>query len=229
MNRGQLVTRVARKLSLDTTVGGEELTLLQEWANEAVVEVLVKTRCFVDIGELTLSAGVKDYRIDATVLTILERTIETSYAPITVLSPADIYDLRRGQNVSSPARYLASEGGLLMVYPTPASSGEVIRFLFVPKPTLMTSDAHDPSETTYGGILTEYHFALESYMTWKAAEYDDKMAPAKPVDLMALFEKDCREVRRRHRSKAGRGFSPARVGYPGTHRYPRRNDVYPAG
>lgn len=227
MNRGQLVKRVAQKLSFDQTPGSEELVLLQDYANEGVVEVLLKTHCFVDIGELVLVPGTKDYRLDNTVLEILARTIEASFSPINVIAMDDMLDLRRGGNVSSPARYLAGEGNLVMVYPTP-SAADVIRFFYVPRPSAMTDDSHDPSNTTYGGIPAEYHRAIEYYMLWQGAEYDDKAAPAKPTDMMALFEKECRDVRTKHRRKFGRGLPPARVGYPGEHRYPRRNDTYPS-
>lgn len=224
MNRGQLVTRVAQKLSFSTT---EELTLLRDLANEGVVEVLLKTHCFVDIGELTLVAATKDYRLDNTVLAILGRTIETSTSPITVIPLDDMVDLRRSGAVSSPARYIAAEGSLLFIYPTPESSGEKIRFYYVPRPTAMTGDSDDPSNATFGGIPTEYHRAIEYYMLWQGAEYDDKAVPSKPTDIMALFEKECRDVRAKHRKKLMRGLPPARVGYPGTARYPRRNDIYP--
>ncbi len=225
MTRGELVTRVAQKLSFETTAASEELLLLQALANEGVVEVLINTRCNVDVGELTLVAATNNYRLDSTVLAILERTITTSYAPLNIVSAADMYDMRRGQNVSSPARYLASEGNLLMVYPTPTQT-EIITFLYVAKPTLMTADGNDPALITYGGIPIEYHRAIEYYMLWQGAEYDDKAAPQKPVEYMEMFEKECGKIRKRHRAKGGRGFTPARVGYPGSINYPKRNDVY---
>jgi hypothetical protein len=192
-----------------------------------VVEVLRKTHCYVDIGELTLVAGTKDYRLDNTVLAILGRTIETSTSPITVVPLDDMVDMRRGGAISSPARYIAAEGSLLFIYPTPQDSGEIIRFYYVPRPSLMTGDSDDPSNATFGGIPQEFHRAIEYYMLWQGAEYDDKASPLKPTDLMALFEKECRDVRRDHRKKLGRGLAPSRVGYPGSARYPRRNDVYP--
>lgn len=227
MNRGQLVTRVGQKLSFDLSSGSEELTLLRDLANEGVVEVLINTRCHVDLGELTLTSGVKDYRLDASVLAILNRTIESSYSPLNVVGMDDMLDFRRGGSVASPARFLAAEGDFLAVYPTPTAS-EVIRFVYVAKPTPMTDDAHDPSNATYGGIPSEYHRAIEYFMLWQGAEYDDKAAPQRPSDIRALFEAECRLVRKRHRAKSGRGLAPARVGYPGTQRFPRRNDTYPA-
>ena len=226
MNRGQLVERVGHKLSFDTSAGSDELALLEAWANEGVVDVLTRAKCFVDIGELTLSANQKDYRLDNSILAILERTIETSYTPLTVVSAADMYDYRRGQTASSPARFLAAEGSLLMVYPTPTEA-QVIRFLFVPRPLPMTDDAHDPSNATYGGIPSESHRAIEYFMLWQGAEYDDKAIPQKPAEVKALYLDEIREVKKKHRMKSGRGLSPARVGYPDTHRYIRRNDVYP--
>lgn len=227
MTRGQLVSRVAFKLSLNTTAGDTELAYLQDLANEGVVDVLLKTHCRVEIGELTMVVGQKDYRLDTTVLAILTHTIEASTSPITLVTPADINDMRRASTVASPVRYLAFEGDLVMVYPTP-SEADIIRFLFVARPTAMTQDSHDPSNSTYGGIPTEYHRAIEYYMLWQAAEYDDKAAPQKPLEYKSLYQAELVDVKKAHRKKAQRGLNPARVGYPGNVNYPKRNDVYPA-
>src|SRR5436305_78504 len=82
MNRGQLVFECARGLGLDDTANSDELILMQRWANRGIVDMLLKTHAYTDIGTMTLSAGVTDYRIDSAILTVDNITVpDASGAP----------------------------------------------------------------------------------------------------------------------------------------------------
>ncbi len=231
MTRGQLITVVSAKLGLDSTVASDERALTDRWANESVVEVLLRTHCYTEIGDMALTAGVSEYRTDDDVLALQNDRVSSSTRSGTfeVVTLEEMI-ARQSANVAldrSGVSVVAYEGNLLIVHPTPGA-GESIRYFYVPRPTPMTDDAHDPSTATYGGIPTEYHKALEYYMLWQGAEYDDKRAAMGPQDYNSAFEGLCKEYRKRHRQKAQRGLRPSRVGYPGR-RYGRRNDVYPNG
>lgn len=230
MTRGQLIFTVSRKLGLDDAAGSDELTLMQDWANRGVIDVLLKTHCYVDLGDMTLTSGQAEYRTDSNVLAVVGKRITSlsqrySFEAVTM---DEILELQNASPAgSSPARKIAIEGNLMIVWPTP-SAADVIRWLYVPRPSSMTLDTHDPSSTQYGGIPTEYHDAIEYFMLWQGAEYDDKRAPLGPMDYAKLYENRCMEIRKRTRSKRARGLLPARVGYPGHQTAAeRRNDVYP--
>lgn len=231
MTRGQLVARVGAALGMQTDAGSEELGFLQDWANEGVVEVLLRTHIYIDIGDLTLTANQSEYRLDSTILAIDDGRGSTpaGIGPYTLVTLGDMIDLQSAAPVATgPNKYIAIEGDLMIVAPTPASS-ESLRFFFVPRPSAMTQDSHDPSNATYGGIPTEFHRAIESYMLWRGALYDDKAVAQKPADFYQDFVRECAEIKKSKRQKRGRTLNPPRVGYPGTWKFPgRRNDTYPS-
>lgn len=224
MTRGRLIARVASAIGLDDTVGAAERTLMEEWAQQAVDDVLQKTHARMELGDLNLLSGISDYRLDATVLAVDDRTVSDD---IQVVTTDEIYDLRRANASGGSLVRLAVEGDLALVYPTP-SADYAIRFMFVKRPTRMSSDAHDPMTETYGGLPSESdaELALEYFMLWRAAEYDDKKTPMGPKEYREAYDGLLGQMRKNKRHKARRGLGPARVGYPGT--TPSfRNDVYP--
>jgi hypothetical protein len=182
MTRGQLVFECALALGLDyETVSGNELILMQRWHNRGVVDVLLKTHCYVDIGTMALQAGVTDYRIDSSILTVDNITLPDSSGAPYALDVVSMSDLIPYLDPSIAATVTptkaAIEGTLLRVAPSP-SSAITLTYIYVPKPTEIPadgttgSDALDPSTAQYGGIPTEFHDAILTYMMWKGAEYD---------------------------------------------------------
>lgn len=227
MNRGRLIARTAAYMGLSTD-NADELLLLQEWAQEGVHEVLIETRCHVDLGDMTLQANVSEYRTDASILAILNDTVVGSSLDFEPITMTEMTELRRSNTYTgSPATYFAIEGNLMVVWPTP-SAADVIEFLAVLKPTAMTLDSHDPSDEAYGGIPAHLHRAIEYYMRWQAAEYDNKTA-VKPEQYEQQFDRECAKGRKRMWQKRSRGLPAGRVGYPlNRNAGGRRNDQYPA-
>lgn len=230
MNRGQLVARVARKTGLSTTEGSDDDNFLDDLANAAVVEVLLATHCYLDIGEMTLTSGQAEYRLDSNILAIDDGRGSTpaGVGNYEVIPLEEMIRLQSSGYVSQTWKKMISfDGDLMIVSPTPGSS-EVLRFYYVPRPTAMTDDAHDPSTSTYGGIPSQYHRALEYYMLWQVAEDVEKRTPLGPNDYFQIFQGECKLIRQRKRQMQGRRLGPAQVGYPSSRRYPLRNDVYPS-
>lgn len=226
MNRGRLIARVAAALGLSTE--DEELTLLQEWAQEAVDDVLLRTHCRVELGDLTFIPNVSDYRVDSNVLALDEETITANSYPVDLVSIGELYERRRGVSAvaSDTVSSIAVEGDLMLVYPTPTSSG-TLRYVYVAKPARLIDDTSDPSSSSFGGIPDELSLCLEHYMLWRGSLYDGTRAPLTPKDYYDLYLDQCNEGRKRIRRKAKRGLNPSRVGYPSRRNSGRRNDVYP--
>lgn len=238
MNRGQLVFEVSRALGLDDTAGGDELTLMQRWVNRGIVDVLLRTGCYVDLADMTLAAGKTDYRIDASILTIknihiTSATDASQVSPITQTDMQTVDEYLDSNPAAADPTMVAFYDTLMRVAPIP-SGNNVIRFYYVPKPTEIPadgttgSDTLDPSTATYGGIPTEYHEAILYYMLWKGSEYDDKQAALSPDKYRSAYEGLLNDINKQMRHKSGRGLNPARVGYPSRSRFPSsRNDIYP--
>lgn len=230
MNRGQLVARVARKMGLSQAAGSDDLLFMQDMANDAVIETLLRTHINIHMGDMTLHAGVAEYRLDSNVLAVDDGK-GTTPAGVGNYEIVALDEMIRRQSVGyvTPTwrKVIAFDGDLLIVNPTPSAS-EVLRFYYVPRPTAMSADANDPSTDTYGGIPSQYHRALEYYMLWQAAEHVEKRVPLAPQDYFSLYLNECKLINDRKQQMVGRKLTGFQVGYPDAKRHPLRNDVYPA-
>lgn len=232
MTRGELVARVGQKLGFDTVNGGTELSFLQDVANEAVVKVLLLTHIYMKIGTADLTSGQAEYRLDSDILAIDDGKGSTpagigEYEVIAL----DEMIRRQSAGVASPSwrKALTIEGDLLIVSPTPETD-ETLTFYHVPRPTEMSSDSHDPSNPTYGGIPSQYHDALEYYMLWQGAEFDDKQRAMSPKDYADVFTRLVQQIREFKRRTRSRKMMEPEIGYPSRRRPSpgfNRNDVYP--
>jgi hypothetical protein len=238
MTKGDLIFECSRALGLDDTAGSDELILMQMWASRGVIDVLVRTKCYVELGDMTLTAGQTDYRIDTSILAIenvhITSAIDTSQKSSILLTDMQTVDEYLNSNpASSDPTMVAFYETLMRVAPTP-SGANVIRFYYVPMPTSMGtdgtkgSDTNDPSTATYGGVPVEYHEAILYFMLWKGSEYDDKQAALNPKEYRRGYEGLIADIRKQGRRKSGKQMNKARVGYPTRSRFPySRNDVYP--
>lgn len=236
MTKGDFIFEISRAFGLDDTTGTDELILMQKWLGRGVVDVLEKTHCYVDIGSMNLQAGVTDYRTDASVLAMLNVTIPDSMSSPRELEvvPMDMILPYLSPTIATSAvpTMVSIEGTFMRVAPVPTSV-VTLTYIYVPRPTALGTDGTkgndglDTSDATYGGIPDEYDDAILAYMSWQAAMYDDKSAALKASDYRAAYEGLCKDARKQHRRKSGRGLHAGRVGYPDNQGLPSRNDVYP--
>lgn len=235
MTRGEFVFEISRAFGLDDTVGSDELKLMQRWYTRGVKDFLIKTRCYVDIGQMQLQANNTDYRIDSSVLVVDNITLPDTTGnpyPLEIVNMIDLLPYLGATVAPGAPTKAAIEGTLMRVAPAP-SSIVTLTYVYVPKPTEVaadgttTYDTIDPSTATYGGVPDEYHEGILAFMAWKAADYDDKTTALRVQDYRKGYEGLCTDTRKQHRRKSGRGMHAGRVGYPNTQGPSSRNDVYP--
>jgi len=230
VNRGELVKRVGQKLGFAWDVTGDEQDFLRDLASEGVTEVLMETRVYVKIGDASLVSGQAEYRLDDAILAIDDGKGSTpaGIGPYDLISLSEMIQ-RQSAGIISPTfrKAIAIEGNLLLVSPTPETD-ETLTFYYVPRPLPLADDSHDPSNDSYGGIPTWGHRAIEYYMLWQAAEWDDKEHALSPKDYYQLFVAECKKIEKRKRNLRSRFQLRPRVGYPESRRPPySRNDIYP--
>lgn len=223
----QLRSRVSAKLGLDATAAGADETLVDGWLNEGVVDVLLQTGCKVTTGTVNLTAGTSDYTLDATVLLIKDAYTTSSGETYRLrqVSAPELIDMRVTDATSdSPSLYYALYGAdLFMVYPTPAAA-DTVTLYHVPKPTVMSTGTHDPSNATYGGVPTEFHKAIEYYALAQGADYQNDETSAQGERYRSMYENELKRVRKLVNVKANVRVPVATVGR--SRRVPRRNDIY---
>lgn len=224
MTLGDLIFVVERKSGLNDSVPDEH-TLMLKWANDGLIEVLLETHAVVEIGDMTLQVGVSEYRTDANILAVLNARVTSANQRYDLeVVDLDVLMSRQRTTSTSPTQCIAVEGDLLFVYPTPTAA-DVLRWIYVPRPaSQLVTNADDLSSASFGRLPKEYHRAVEYYMLWQAAEYDDKKFAESPLDLFKQFQFECHNVRKRKKHKRGRQPRVAKVGYPGKRQVGTRND-----
>ena len=164
MNRGELVTRAGRIMGMarSSTDSTTEIADLQALANEAVVNILVRTRIHVRRTTLQLTAGVTDYDLSQSVLRLWSLFDENG-VELSEVESGDVGFLT-GSHVFQFVGYN------MFVIAWEPETGDYLEGLYTPRPADMTQDSHDPALQTYGLIPEEFHDAIVNYMCWKAGE-----------------------------------------------------------
>lgn len=164
MNRGQLVTRAGRIMGMarSSTDSTGEVTYLQELANEAVVDILTRTKLNVRRVALQLDADVREYDVSNEMLRVWS---------LEDIDGVPLQEVPEGDLVSyDGAKVFQFVGYARLILGWDPEQDDTIDAWYTPRPTDMTDDAHDPSLATYGLVPEEYHSALVNYMCWKAGE-----------------------------------------------------------
>ena len=156
-----------------------------------MIDILRRTRCYVDSTTITLTAGTTDYQLDTGILAIrtLYATGSSSNMVLEQIGEEHLTELQLASSTESdPVTYYSLLGAnLLSVWPPPASS-TTITIRYVPRPTAMSGASDDPSTATYGGIPAEWHYGIELYALWKMADSIDDQSSSQGERYRVLYE-----------------------------------------
>lgn len=210
--------QISSNLGLDNsgTIGSsptKDQTLMIGWVNEAIADVVSRTKCNVAVATLTLTAGDYDYTLDTHILALDEcfnmDVSQTIYYRLQRVTAEQILNYRVGNQFinAPPVRWYALSGAnLLMLYPTPLSS-DVLTFYYVPRPTALAA-----ASDTNTQIPAEWQKAVEYYGCWQAAKYMNDSSSQMGALFMTLYETELIKLKKAMRSLGGRKLAPAVVG-----------------
>lgn len=190
-NLGTMRSQVSIILGLDNTVGGDQ-TLVDEWINRGIRDVVRRSQCFLDSYSIALVAGDFHAKFPATIYAIktIHNTSASQNYRMTPLTLAEIEDLRYQQDSSTaPARHYAISNDFLALWPTPGT-GETIKGIYVPSPTTLSASGETPSE-----IPTDFHDLPELYAQARAAEYINHLPSNNGVLYRGYYEQRLRELK----------------------------------
>lgn len=190
MNLNDFRTRVCRVVGLSPS-NSSDLSLIDSWVNEAVIQFLKDTKLNVLKASLSVTAGSADYTLDSDILTFTDAWYEPADGTQDwMLEPVDSREIMRMRLIESSVfavpQYIALQGAhLIMLHPAPTSSSDKLHILYVPRPTAtLAVTADSPADATRGNIPAEYHPILEAYVKWKAAEAEEH----RPSEYGKVFE-----------------------------------------
>ena len=165
MNFKTMVDRVKYTMGMQEITSHDEITgLIKPYLNEGVVDLIVRTRPFTRVINLTLTADTPIHDMASDILSLLD----IEHPDFGFLQRLSREDATNAQGYGQPG--FAYEEPLLWVSPVPATD-LVIRAYGIFRPTPMANDTDDCATGTYGGIPPEFHPAIINYACWKAAEY----------------------------------------------------------
>lgn len=183
MTRGELKTRVARMvgIALGTDDDGvAEGDFLDELANEAVIDILSRTRVHVRQAQVLLDEGDAQFEFDETILRVIDLSRAGSDGSQSQLFEGDRDSLGDGE-YSWP-------GFNRILLGTVAGANDTIFFWYTPLPTPMSDDAHSPSDEMFGNIPVQFHRAILNYMLWHAADKAGDQGKGRGESYRILYE-----------------------------------------
>lgn len=171
MNNLALKTRLSQMLGLARSGadGTEEYQQIQDVVNDAVIDILSRTRLYIRTVDLTLTAGEDEYDWGSSVLNIHNlrymKSDGSSGDELVEVSPGDIAG-------SGSGTYAIMGYNRICLGWTPVASTDPttlkLRGWYTPKPSAMVNDNDDPSTSTFGLIPVQFHAgALMNYGAWK--------------------------------------------------------------
>lgn len=178
MNRGQLVARISQTLGLAATAqdSAEELQAIRDVVNEAVVDILSRTKVYVKTTTITLEPNVDEYDLADPILKILE--LRSGTTALQEVSEGDID--QTGTFTFATVGYNRLKFGWF-----PEAD---LTAWYTPRPTEMGDDAHDPATASYGLIPEEFHGAIVTYACWWLADMVGDVGSGRGEKYRVLYE-----------------------------------------
>lgn len=208
MNLNEYRSRVARVTGMSTSDSGDT-TLIDSWVNEGVVQFLKDTKINQATAALSVTAASGDYTLDTDILAFTDMWYEPSNGDQSVtlvpVDSSDIAEMRlRSAETDATTRYYALQGAhLLMLYPAPQTTGDLLHFIYTPRPAAMSATSQSPSDAAKGNVPAEYHDVIEAYAKWKAAEAEEHKPSNYGLSFQAEYAKGVAKARSDMNRKAG--------------------------
>lgn len=206
----QMRDYVQKTIGLQGIDDYNELTLVDMWLNQGVIDLLARTRCIVRCVHLQTFAGEDTYTLDHSILSLVDvengrwrkhRRDQGSWYP--TLDPPELqgkhFDLIRSD---------------VLRIPTPEEDGELEVWAVI-RPQPMTDAAHSPGDEAYGAIPDEFQDAIVTYALWKGSDYADDASGSQGERYRGLYEGQdgsggrLREIRKMI-NKRGTALAPRR-------------------
>ncbi|MBA2707090.1 MAG: hypothetical protein H0U59_04715 [Gemmatimonadaceae bacterium] len=184
---------VGRKTGMGYDSAGTDRDLLDQWLNEGVREVLLRTHCYTTASTVTTTANEWQYDLSSNIMAIVSIWRDGQDAPMVRMQPEEIQNYRSSSGSGSITRWATSGTNMLLFWPTPTAE-YTINLIYVPRPTELSFDTHDPSSATYGGVPVEFHKAIELWALSNASDHEHEQGTQRGVSYLAQFDEYIKRV-----------------------------------
>ncbi len=176
----QLKKRIAWITGLGTSGddSSEDWIQLGDIVNEAVIDILSRTRINMRCVDITLTSNQREYELAQTILQMYGLLHGSTV--MQEVSPGDIDRVGTG--------HFAIIGFNRLALGWDPDDDLVLEAWYSPKPTVMTADAHDPSTVTYGNIPVQFHDAIINFACWKITDATGDQASGRGEKYRISYE-----------------------------------------
>lgn len=215
LNVAEFALRVTGAIGIDAATANSatstEYALFLSWLNEGVVEFMRKTKIYKQTASLAVTANKGDYAIPSSILAFEDVTYTPASGQEGRLEQVDSDVIRENRifltDSSSDPKYFAYEGQQILLYPKPRSSSDTIHILYVPRPSALATTADTPST-----IPAEYHWVVEEYVKYRAAQHANDAASQNGQSFKQAFEEGVVNAKMAEQRKAGMVTGGVRIG-----------------
>jgi hypothetical protein len=174
MYRKDMHDWVKYSLGLQEITDYDEGGMIDNLLHQGAIDLLARTKCVARCLHLRVKAGVDEYTLDHSVLSLID------------VDDGKLPKARRDQTSYSPAFTLV-RADVLRLEPPPDEDGTVDSWA-VMRPEQMTDDGDSPGFEDFGAIPDEYQDAILLYALWKGAEYSNDQPSVVGERYRVLYE-----------------------------------------
>jgi len=160
----QMQDRVKYTLGMEENIWNDEVSMIKDWLNEGVIDILVRTRPYTRLISLQLTANTPIYDMSNSILALVDVEIP-GQAFLKRYTREDITAIQALGGYG-----FAYEEPLLWISPI-ATTSQAINAYGIFRPTPLSSDSDDPQTASFGGLAPEFHPGIVMYGLWKGGEY----------------------------------------------------------
>lgn len=186
MTNDEITKLVAAELGLQDITAYDETGFIGTWVYQGILDLLARTRCVVRCINLVMFAGVDEYKLEHTILSLVD--VENGHRrrgnradgghwwtkeaepPFVMASPWT------GQPVVyedwGNYSFVLVRGDVLLIRPCPSADGKVQVWAVV-RPQKMALPTDSLGDDNFGGIPDEFQDAVILYALWKGSSYGD--------------------------------------------------------
>lgn len=169
MNLGEIKTRVKRQFGDESSVQVTDDDIVR-WVNDAQREIAQQNDLLETIATTTITASTSEYSLPADILTL--RAVRFNNYKLEALSQEEADS--KIVNYENPAAYVLGTpvhfwiyANKLTLYPTPNTSGVLLKIYYTRIPIAVSVDANIPE------LHVKYHGRIVDYVLQQAYEMDE--------------------------------------------------------
>jgi len=190
MTLGEMQDFVVAALGLEDIDSYNEVTMVNMWLNQGVIDMLARTRCVARCVRLETQNGVDTYTLDHGILALIDMDNSAQVADDSgaVYTVPRRFRAGRTDVVTIQPSFRLIRSDVIQIVPTPSVDGMIVQCWAVLRPLAMANTDDDLGDEKFGAIPDEFQDAVITYALWKCGDYGDDTSSQQGERYRTLYE-----------------------------------------